>query len=458
MNIEFTEGGYIVDTPEVAFTYKTEDRVRDFDKYDKQKNASLNWSNQTNFIGDFILHPYGTNNDLPSIIKDVVQNNYIAPGLLRKKTNLLWGNGPSLYKEEIQDNNKYRVLQDDPEVVDWLEGWDYETYLTMAAEDYQYIQGVFSKYELRRSSRIGTPFINELHTIQPDKARLASLKNSGSRKATHVITNDWSFDAPNSLTDYKAYSLFDFRDPFAKPNAILYSNLYSFCSDYYSVPEIYGSLEWLNRSTAVPLIFKAMSRNSINLKFHISSPQLFWDKKRDLLKEQCTLANRPYKEKILVEYQAAFLKKIGDVLSGDENTGKYLHTTNVLYVDGVNLTEYGWKIETIDQKTKDFVDAQIKISQRADQALSAGIGLHTSLGNVSETGKSDSGSEQYYALIGYLNTGVDIPEMIICKALNYALKANFPKKKMKIGFTHNVTEKQSDLSPDDRMKNNQSKS
>lgn len=457
-SIEFTDGGMIVETPEVAFTYMADDSVRDFDQYNRQTNANLNWNDQTNFIGNYILHPYGNNNDLPTIIKNTVQNNYIGPGLLRKKTNLLWGNGPCMYVEEIQDNNKYRVLKLDQEVLDWLEKWDYESYLTMCCEDYQYIQGVFSKYELRRSSRIGMPFINELQTIQPDKARLASLKNSESRKATHVITNDWSFDHVNSMRDYSVYPLFDFRNPFAKPNSILYSNLYSFCSDYYSVPEIYGSLEWLNRSTAVPLIFKAMSKNSINLKFHISSPQLFWDKKRDELREAATAAGKKYTEKMLIDYQKAFLKKIGEVLSGDENTGKYLHTTNVLYVDGMNMTEYGWKIEVIDQKTKDFVDAQIKISQRADQALSAGIGLHTSLGNVSETGKADSGSEQYYALIGYLNTGVDIPEMIVCKALNYALKANFPKKKLKIGFGHNVTEKQSDLSPNDRMKNNQSKS
>lgn len=457
MNIEFTEGGMIVETPQVAFTYKTDDSIRDFDQFNKQSNASLNWNNQTNYIGDYILHPYGSNNDLPTIVKNTVQNNYIAPGLLRKKTNLLWGNGPMLYTEEIQDNNKYRILKLDQEVLDWLEKWDYETYLTMCCEDYQYIQGVFTKYELRRSSRVGTPFINELHTIQPDKARLASIKDSESRRATHVITNDWSFDTVNSLTNYKAYPLFDFKNPFDKPNSILYSNLYSFCSDYYSVPEIYGSLEWLNRSTAVPLIFKAMSKNSINLKFHISSPQLFWDKKIKDIKDNCTFLNKPYKESMFLEYQKAFLKKIGEVLSGDENTGKYLHTTNVLHVDGINLTEYGWKIDVIDQKTKDFVDAQIKISQRADQALSAGIGLHTSLGNVSETGKSDSGSEQYYALIGYLNTGVDIPEMIICKALNYALKANFPKKNLKIGFGHNVTEKQSDLSPGNRMTNNQTK-
>jgi hypothetical protein len=73
---------------------------------------------------------------------------------------------------------------------------------------------------------------------------------------------------------------------------------------------------------------------------------------------------------------------------------------------------------------------------------------------MSETGKVDSGSEQVYALISYLNTGIDIQEMIICKPINYAIKANFPDKDLKIGFYHNVPEKQEDVSPGNRSINN----
>src|SRR5690606_29194643 len=107
------------------------------------------------------------------------------------------------------------------------------------------------------------------------------------------------------------------------------------------------------------------------LKFHITSPQAFWDKKREILKQHCTIAQKTYTESMLIEYQDAFLRKIGEVLSGDENTGKYMHTVNSLIVEGNNLLEVGWKVEVIDQKVKDYVDAQIKISQRADHALSA---------------------------------------------------------------------------------------
>jgi hypothetical protein len=44
--------------------------------------------------------------------------------------------------------------------------------------------------------------------------------------------------------------------------------------------------------------------------------------------------------------------------------------------------------------------------------------------------------------------------MIICKPINYALKANWPNKNIKMGFYHNVPEKQEDISPANRSINN----
>jgi hypothetical protein len=44
------------------------------------------------------------------------------------------------------------------------------------------------------------------------------------------------------------------------------------------------------------------------------------------------------------------------------------------------------EIKVIDQNIKDFVQAQISISERADHALS-GLNLHSPLGNVSESGR-----------------------------------------------------------------------
>jgi hypothetical protein len=453
MNIEYVGRDAIIDTPQVAFTYQVSETPRDFYKFKGESN-NLDWDNKFDFIGDYIMYNYGSNNDLPDVIRDVVQNNYIAPGIIKKKTQLLWGSGPLLYKDAFVKNKPIREWQANQQITDWLESWDYETYLLKCATDHNYMEGVFTKYVLSKGSRVGNKFISKLEHCQIDRSRLATLKSLNTTDATHVIQNDWSFKKAHSLSEFKVYPLFNFSTPFEHKTSIFYSNMYSFCTDYYTVPDIYGSLEWLNRSTSVPLIFKALSKNSINLKYHIVSPQAFWDRKRDDMKSNCTQRGITFKEQMLTDYQNSFLKKIADVLSGDENTGKYLHTTKTFTVDGTNLIEHGWEVKVIDQNIKDFVDAQIKISQRADHALSSGIGLHSALGNVSETGKSDSGSEQLYALKNFLLTGVDIPEMIVMKAINYAIKANFPNTGLKLGFYHEVPEKEEDVSEQDRIKNN----
>jgi hypothetical protein len=452
MNIEYIGTDAIVDTPQVAFTYQTAETPRDFYEFKGNSNG-LDWNNRHNFIGDYVVYPYGSNNDLPDVIRKVVQSNYIAPGILKKKLQLLWGLGPKLYVEKIENSILTRFWQEDEEVSQWLQSWDFEKYLLQCATDFQHIEGVFSKYELTRGSRIGKPFISKITHLFPDRTRLGAFKQNIMRDATHAIVTDWSFNTLNALMEYKVYPLFDFTNPFSNANAVLYSNMYSFCTDYYTVPDLYGSLEWLNRSTAVPLIFKALSKNSINLKFHIVSPQKYWDNQERRIKENCTSRGIEYKNSMLLDYQRKFLEKISVVLSGDSNTGKYLHTTNEFTVDGTNLIEHGWEIKVIDQKIKDFVEAQISISQRSDHALSAGIGLHSALGNVSESGKSDSGSEQLYALKNYLLTGIDIPEMIVMKAINYAISANFPSKKLKLGFYHVQPEREQDVTESKRVKN-----
>jgi hypothetical protein len=451
--IEFIGRDAIIQTPQVAFTYQVAENPRDFDKL-RGNTQSLDWDRDNDYYGEYLVFRFGIDNDLPSLIKEVIQNNYIAPGLLNRKTELLWGSGPKLYKDVYIDGKPTREWVDDAIIQKWLDTWDYENYLLKACTDYQHVQSVANKFELNKGSRIGKPLINELHIIHPDKGRLASIRASEDNKTpTHYIVTDWRLNHISSM-DAKIYPLFDFKNPFSKPNAILYSSKYTFCTDYYTVPEIYGSLEWLNRSTAVPLIFKALSKNSINLKYHIISPQKYWNIKEDEIKENCTKKQIEYKSEMLIEYQTEFLKKMAAVLSGEDNTGKYLHTSKILEVNGTNLLEHGWEIKVIDQNIKDFVEAQIQISQRADRAVASGISLHSALGNMSETGKVDSGSEQVYALISYLNTGIDIQEMIIMKAMNYALKANFPDKNLKMGFFHNVPEKQQDTTPGNRSINN----
>jgi hypothetical protein len=455
MNIEFYGQNALVEADDNVFSFEVAENPRDLHESRSKDNDSLDWSNTVNnyHIDDWGILPFGSNNDLPKVIKNVVQNNSKVPGIMKKKNGMLWGKGPKLYKEEFNEKNELvRKWQDDGEVQDWLDSWDAESYLYKCNTDVTHIEGAFTKFYRSKGGRFGQGKIAKLEHVSSEKARLAYKLASNRPDPTHVIINDWFLTHLDHLTNFKVYPKFDFSKPFEHPNSIYYSNMYSFCTDYYTVPDIYGSLEWIRRSTAVPLILKALSKNSINAKYHITSPQSFWDKVEDQLKQQCTDKNKDYKPSMLTEYRTKFLRKISNVLSGEIQSGKYWHTVKTMNVDGSNIIEEGWEIKPIDQNIKEFVETQIKIGETADQFASASVGVHTSIGGTGTAGRSDSGSEQLYALQNYMLTGVDIPEMIVMKPLNYALKANFPKKKLKIGFYRMPAQREEDKSENDRLK------
>ena len=95
-----------------------------------------------------------------------------------------------------------------------------------------------------------------------------------------------------------------------------------------------------------------------------------------------------------------------------------------------------------------------KINKTLYSAVSAALGIHKALGGITANGKADSGSEQLYAYLMFKLIGVDIPEYIIFKALNAAIKANFPNENVKIGFLHGEAQRQQDQTSQDRIKNN----
>jgi len=452
MNIEYVGNNALIDDGKSVFTFEVTDNPREFESYRVDKQT-LDWTDNRYHIGSWRVFPYGNDNQLPKQIRDIVQQNYIAPGLVKKKTQWLWGKGPKLYIERVESGVCTRKWVEDTVVESWLKSWDYEAYLTAACVDFNHIEGVFTKFYQTKGGRIGRPSIAKLEHSMPDRSRLACALKATQIKPTHIIVTDWNFEMINAILNPKVYPIFDYKKPFAAKNSILYSNMYSFCSDYYTVPDIYGSFEWLRRSTAIPLILKALSKNSMNIKYHVTSPQKFWDEVKERLEKKATKLGQAYQNKDLVAYREIFLGKISKVLSGADNTGKFWHSTKDFTVEGTNLIEHGWEIKVIEEKSKDFIESQIKISQRADHAVASGIGIGNVLGNVSESGRSNGGSERIYAMKEYLETGIDIPEMIVCKAINFAINANWPDKKVKLGFYHTAPEREEDITPKDRIKN-----
>jgi len=141
--------------------------------------------------------------------------------------------------------------------------------------------------------------------------------------------------------------------------------------------------------------------------------------------------------------------QLTDVLSGAKNAGKFFHSVDFV-VDGEKVS---WKIEAIDQKIADFIEAQLKISDASSSAITSGMGLHPSLSNIMVNGKLASGSELNYAWKLFQLSDTALPSSVVLESINRAIKINFPKSDLKLDFYHSKVMTESEVSPKDRTKN-----
>ena len=404
------------------------------------------WQSQPLKIGNFKIIPNGFTNQLPIEIRDILEDNNLAEGVFKRQRGLLWGQGPALYTEQWVANQKVRTWLDDAEVQSWLDGFDYQEMLRRAIVDYNHMEGHFTKIFLNRGSMIGQrPVIARLENVGYHRSRLEWPEDG--LNSRNIITGDW-FN-PN-LLGLKSYPIFNSLRPFSQSMSMMFCNMASFARDFYGLPAYYGALNWIKRGSAIPKILDSLTKNTQNIKYHNQSPASYWEAKKEYLLQSCSTKNILYKDKMLEDLKDETFKQLGEVLSGEQNVGKFFTSETIL--NDKDIPE-GWKIEAIDMKVKDFIDSQLNIAKQADSAIVGGLGLHPSLANVMVEGKLASGSEMIYSLKLHLATETEIPESIICKPINMALAVNWPGKKVKLGFYHSVVKTEDNVPPPTRIKN-----
>lgn len=398
-------------------------------------------------IGQYEIVPNGAQNNLPRELRDILDENNISPELLNKKTQLWWGQGPAQYKIEWKEGKRVKTWEEDKEIKAWLKTWDWEDYLEKANIEFAAANGHFTKYFRNRAVRIGgAGKITHLESSSNIKNCLEWPKND---KVKHIIHGDFERADVNS---FKRYPVFNHRDPFQNPVSMRYSNLYSFAMENnYSRPSLYGSFNWIKLGSSVPKLLFNYNINAANIRSHIETPAIYWADKKDKLMKNCELKNIEYNDDMLEDLKDEIFLKFAEGLVGIEKAGKVMTSETIWDPDG--QTYVGWTVTPIDQKIKNYITAQVELSKRAAFEITAGTGLHPALSNLSADGNLPSGSEQLYAFKLFLATGVDIPERIVCKDINYAIAVNFPDKEHKVGFYHDVVTTEEATSTPNRIKN-----
>ncbi len=402
-------------------------------------------------IGNIEFIPLGDTNRMPDELRLILDEDNTTPGILQKKVGLLWGQGPCLYKTEFIEGVRKRVWIEDYEIQSWLDSFDYVEYLMKAAVEYNTMNSHFTRYYRNVGYRIGQPGkIAKIEHVSCRDARLGWPDSN--RIINYIVAGD--FDRP-WINGVREFPYYDPANPFANPISMNFSSLYSFALDNdYPRPTIFGNINWMKTANSIAKILLFFNQNSAAIKYHIKSPAKYWSDLAISLQRKCIEAGSVYTDKMLEDAKKVKVKEITKALSGIEMAGKAIHTESI-YDD--DLSQYvDWIIEAVDGKIKDFVDAQIAISKRAVLEKTTGLDLHPALSNISSDGNLPSGSELLYAFKLYLHTSTEIPERIVCKDLNYAIRANFPaKQNIKIGFYHDTILVEEQTNPKDRVKNKQ---
>lgn len=411
--------------------------------------ASISWETDPEIIAGKAVVPYGKDNNLPVEIRNIMEENNLAPGILEREKGLLYGQGPELYQKVYENGEVTRKWDYDKDIWKWLDSWDLMRYLDMAVTEYKYLHGYFDKAFINKGARIGrSAKIANLEVVPGVNARLGWVESRKLEDVREILVGDFE---EGCIRGIAPYPVFNSKEPYQYRVSMAYHNSYSYARSLYSIPSFYGSLNWIRRSSDVPVILKYITDNMINVAFHIESPNEYWEAQEDKLKEKCTRENREYKSEMLDQHKDDVLRKLAEALSGKRNVGKFFHTVTLKDIDGKPCE---WKITPIDQKIKDFIEGQIRVSEKADSATTSGIGLHPSLSNIMVDGKLSSGSEMLYALKLYLASDTSIPEEIILQSVNQAIRINFPDTPWRLGFYHKIVLREEDVSPSERTTKN----
>ena len=211
------------------------------------------------------------------MLREVVNDNNLAPAIIERQMGLLYGQGVFLNEMSFVNGEISRVWKEDKTIQAWLDSWDYIDYIKRAMTDYLHLKGFFDIKYLERGNRIGRPpRISSLRHIPAKNARLEWTDSRDPRDVKHILVGDFEHGCLN--TGIRAYPVYDPRNPGRHKTAASYNSTYTFSRDFYAVPQYWGALRWIVRGSEIPTIFKYVTDNGLNLAYHVHSPAGYWGK------------------------------------------------------------------------------------------------------------------------------------------------------------------------------------
>ena len=426
----------------------------------------------------------GSNNRKCEEIASDINRNRLLPRLLTKQVNMLYGHGLAVYKRELIDGKFQRKWTDCPEITDWLNSWQERGIETSAEEfakaiitNYYYFHDYFVKWRFSLGKNRGFLPVAGLEAMENKDCRLATTKKDA---ATTVVSyKDFRQIAvgiwDGGVSPFSIYPKFNINDVANYRFAAISHHREKAVNNFYGVNQTHeGTKEYLRGANDTATYINSFLRNSLAAKIHIVIPDAWIKSKQAQITKLCEENKKrkkegkpnivyagielgtEYRESYLIEFIQTELRKLSSYLSGANNQGKAYASISFRNSQG---EEERWKIETVDLRYKEYIDALISYDKRADEVLLSSVGLDPSISCVSKEGViSKSGSDVYYNYMIYI-LQLTSEDEICSEPFNQAIAVNFPalyKEGYRIGYYREVPARQEEVSPANRLNQQQS--
>ncbi|WP_174646807.1 hypothetical protein [Bacteroides sp. Marseille-P8574] len=435
-------------------------------------------------IQGFQVCSRGFNNMKCEEVASDIKKNRLLPRLITKQVNMLYGHGLAVYKPAIVDGKLQKQWVDCPEIMDWLNSWEqrglesgYKEVAKSIIKNYYYFRDCFVKWRFTKGKARGTMPVAGLESMENRHCRLATTKKDVAtdvvyyRDFRYIAVGRWGY----GTSTFRIYPKFSFSELANYRFAAISHHREKSVDEFYGVNETHaGTRSYIKGSNDTADYINSFLRNSLAAKIHIVIPNAWLESKRIQITKLCDENKRrkknneeelmyngivigsEFKESTLIKYLQSELRKISRYLSGADNQGKAYATISFKNSQG---EEERWKIETVDLKYKEYIDALISYDKRADEVLLSSVGLDSSISSVSKDGViSKSGADAYYNYLIYIMSLTSEDE-ICSEPFNMAIQINFPhlySQGYRLGFYREVPARQEDVSPQNRLNQQQS--
>ena len=379
-------------------------------------------------IQGFQVCSRGFNNLKCEEIASDIKKNRLLPRLITKQVNMLYGHGLSVYKPTIADGKLQKEWIDCPEVIDWLNSWkerglesDHKEVAKSIIKNYYYFRDFFVKWRFTIGKGRGVLPVAGLEIMENKHCRLATTKKDVATDVVyykdfrHIAVGRWGY----GTSTFRIYPKFNLAEISNYKYAAISHHREKSVDEFYGVNETHaGTKSYIKGSNDTADYINSFLRNSLAAKIHIIIPNAWIESKRIQISKLCEenkhrkkndeklleyngiAIGTVFKESTLIKYLQSELRKISRYLSGADNQGKAYATISFKNSAG---EEERWKIETVDLKYKEYIDALISYDKRADEVLLSSVGLDSSISSVSKDGViSKSGADAYYNYLIYI--------------------------------------------------------